>query len=80
MEPDDLAQRGPRRAEPDHRPLPTPTLGAHRARDDDGVCTQSGLHGTAGGKRLWHEPQQGLHREHPRCMANPTDMARITNS
>jgi hypothetical protein len=37
---------------------------------DGGTCTQSGLCGAAGGKRLRHEPQQGLHHEHPRRTAN----------
>jgi hypothetical protein len=37
-------------------------------------------HGATGGERLQHEPRQGLHREHPRRMVNPPDMARRTNS
>jgi hypothetical protein len=80
MEPDGLAHRGPRCAELAHMPLPTAALGAHRARGDGGARTQSGLRGVAGGKRLRHEPRQGLHRKHPRRTANPHDMTRRTNS
>jgi hypothetical protein len=40
---------------------------------------QSGLHGTAGGERLHHEPRQGLHHEHPRRMVNLPDMVESSN-
>jgi hypothetical protein len=80
MKPVGLARCGPRHAEPPHRPLPTPALGAHRAHDDGGVRTQSDLHGATDGERLRHEPWQDLHREHPRHMVNSPDMARRTNS
>jgi hypothetical protein len=41
---------------------------------------QSGLRGTAGGERMQHELQQGLHHEHPWRTVNLSDMAMRTGS
>jgi hypothetical protein len=46
-EPNDLARHDPRRAELAHRSMHTPALGSHRAHDDGGARTQSGLRGTS---------------------------------
>jgi hypothetical protein len=50
------------------------------ARGDGGTRTQSSLRGAASGERLQHEPQQGLHREHPRRTANLPDMVESSSS
>jgi hypothetical protein len=59
---------------------PAQHFGAHRARGDGGMRTQSGIRGAAGGERLRHEPRQGLRREHPRRTANLPDMVESSNS
>jgi hypothetical protein len=45
-------------------------------RGDDGTRMQSGLHGAAGGERLW----QGLHREHLRHTVNLPGMVESSSS
>jgi hypothetical protein len=55
-------------------------VGARAARSTaDGA--RATLHcGTLGSERLWHEPRQGLDREHPRHTANPPDMVVSSSS
>jgi hypothetical protein len=58
---------------------PARCSGANRACGNGGTHTQSGLHGPTRGVWLRHEQWQGLHREHPRCMANLPDMVQSSN-
>jgi hypothetical protein len=68
---------GPRATEAGPGAVPAQRSGA---RGDDRTCTQSCLHGTAGGEWLWHEPQQGLHHENPRRTTNLPDMVESSSS